>query len=65
MNEKSTYRALAFVDGGYQQRVTLEVDEDGATVRRVFRIGHVTEEPIAYQYVTEEHDPMAQPDVPN
>lgn len=80
MNEKTTYRAifyganpiaagterdLAFVDGGYQQTVTLQVEEDGATVRRVFQLGHVTEEPIAYQFVEDVQDPAAEPDVPN
>ncbi|MEC5150559.1 hypothetical protein [Cryobacterium sp. GrIS_2_6] len=80
MNEKSTYRAifyganpiasgtereLAFVDGGYQQTVTLEVDEEGTIVRRVFKLGHMTEEPIAYQYVEDMHDAAAEPDVPN
>ena len=80
MNEKATYRAifyganpiaegtereLPFVDGGFQQTVTLEVEEGGATVRRIFQLGHVTEEPIAYQYVKDVHDPAAQPDVPN
>ena len=65
MNEKTTYRAifyganpiaagterdLAFVDGGYQQTVTLQVEEDGATVRRV----------MAAQTVP----PVARPDSP-
>ena len=80
MNEKSSYRAifyganpiasgtereLAFVAGGYQQTVTLEVDQEGAMVRRVFKLGHVTEEPIAYQYVEDVRDAAAEPDVPN
>ncbi len=80
MNEKTTYRAifyganpiaagtereLEYVDGGYQQNVTLEVTEDGATVRRVFEIGHVTEEPISYRYVKDLHDTAGEADVPN
>lgn len=80
MNEKTTYRAifyganpiaagtereLEYVDGGYQQTVTLEVTEDGATVRRVFKIGHVTEEPISYRYVEDLHDTAGEADVPN
>ena len=80
MNEKTTYRAifyganpiaagtereLEYVDGGYQQTVTLEVTEDGATVPRAFKIGHVTEEPISYRYVEDLHDTEGEADVPN
>lgn len=80
MNEKTTYRAifyganpiaagteryLEYVDDGYQQTVTLEVAEGGATVRRVFKIGRVTEEPISYRYVEDLHDTAGEANVPN
>lgn len=60
-----TERELEYVDGQYQQEVLLEATEDGETVRRLFRIGHVTEEPISYRFVEDEQDDQAEADVPN
>ena len=80
MSENGTYRAifyganpiaagteheLEYVNGEYAQQVTLEVEEDGEVVRRVFKLGHVTEEPISYRYVEDLHDTTGEADVPN
>ncbi|MDY7528781.1 MULTISPECIES: hypothetical protein [Cryobacterium] len=60
-----TERVLEYVNGRYAQEVTLEVEEDGQIVRRVFKLGHVTEEPISYRYVEDLHDETGEADVPN
>ncbi|TFD39752.1 hypothetical protein E3T40_00675 [Cryobacterium sp. TMT1-19] len=61
-----TPRKLEYVNGEYQQEVVLEETEDGSTVRRSFRIGHETEEPIPYRFVEEEtEDPQGEADIPN
>lgn len=80
MNENGTYRAifyganpiaagtereLEYVNGEYARQVTLEVEEGGQTVRRVFKLGHVTEEPISYRYVEDLRDETGEADVPN
>jgi hypothetical protein len=80
MNESGTYRAifyganpiaagtereLAYVDGEYQKVVTLEIMEGGLMLRRTFKLGHVTEEPISYRYVEDEHDGAGEANVPN
>jgi len=80
MNENRTYRAifyganpiaagtereLEYVNGEYARQVTLEVEEGGQTVRRVFKLGHVTEEPISYRYVEDLRDETGEADVPN
>jgi hypothetical protein len=60
-----TERELEYVDGAYQQEVTLEAVEEGKSVRRRFRLGRETDEPIPYRFVEEEHDEEAEADVPN
>ena len=61
-----TPRKLEYVNGEYQQKVVLEETEDGSTVRRSFRIGHETEEPIPYRFVEEDtEDPQGEADIPN
>lgn len=78
MNEKATYRAVIFgpnpiaagtevdlpyVDGEYQKELVIEDMEEGDTVRRRYRRGHETAEPIPYRFV-EEVD-TGEPNVPN
>ena len=60
-----TERELEYVDGEYAQEVILEVVEDRRTLRRVFKLGHVTEEPISYRYVEDLHEASDEADVPN
>lgn len=60
-----TERDLEYVNGEYAKEVTLEVVEGNETVRRVFKLGHVTKEPISYRYVEDVHDTAGEADVPN
>ncbi|TFC46405.1 hypothetical protein E3T26_02255 [Cryobacterium sp. TMT1-21] len=60
-----TPRELEYVDGKYQQEVVLQIEEDGVTTRRRFKIGRVTDEPIAYRFDEDVHDEKGEADVPN
>ena len=60
-----TERELEYVDGQYQREVLLEAVEAGETVRRLFKIGHETEEPIPYRFVEDQQDDQAEADIPN
>lgn len=79
MSHSATYRAvlfgpnpiasgteieLEFEDGAFQEVVVLEAVEDGNVIRRAFRRGETTDEPIPYQFV-EEQAATAEGDVPN
>ena len=79
MNGNATYRAVLFgpstigsgteveleyADGQYQDVVILDAVEDGETIRRTYKRGHHTEEPIPYRFV-EETDTGGEPNVPN
>lgn len=55
---------LEFVDGKYQEVVVVESEEDGQTVKRTYRRGHHTTEPISYRF-SEEDDSGGEADVPN
>ena len=60
-----TERELEYVNGEYQQEVLLEAVEDGETVRRLFKIGRETAEPIPYRFVEDKQDDQAEADIPN
>ncbi|MGO4690732.1 hypothetical protein [Glaciibacter sp. 2TAF33] len=79
MNDNATYRAVLFgpgtigsghemelpyVDGAYQKVVVIDAVENGETISRTYRLGHVTDEPISYRFV-EEDDTGGEADVPN
>lgn len=78
MNEKSSYRAVIFgtnpiasgtevdlpyVDGKVQEDLVREETEGDVTVRRRYRRGHPTEEPVPYHFVDEVA--TGEPRVPN
>ncbi|MBC7441225.1 MAG: hypothetical protein H7311_01640 [Ramlibacter sp.] len=80
MNDKATYQAifygpnviaagtpreLEYVNGAYQREVVLEATEDGETIRRRFRIGHETAEPIPYRFAEDVYDDQDEADIPN
>lgn len=79
MNEKTSYRAVVFganpiaagtemdlpyIDGEIQEELVLEEREGEEIVRRKYRRGHHTEEPIPYRLV-EEEETGGEPRVPN
>jgi hypothetical protein len=51
-------------DGQHQDIVVVDVVEGGETIRRTFRRGHETAEPVPYRFV-EESDTGGEPNVPN
>lgn len=68
MNERTSYRAVVFgpnpiaagtemdlpyVDGEYQEELIIDDVVEGKTVRRRYRRGHETAEPIPYRFVDE------------
>ena len=78
MNERASYRAVVFgpnpiaagtemdlpyVDGEYQDELIIDDVEDGETIRRRYRRGHETAEPIPYRFVEEDNTGEAK--VPN
>lgn len=79
MNANSTYRAvlygpgtigsgeevnLEYVDGKQVETLVIDVVEEGFTIRRTYRRGRETAEPIPYRFV-EEDDTGGEPNVPN
>jgi len=79
MNDNARYRAVLFgpnpiaagteidlpyVDGKVQEELVLDAVEGDGTVRRRYRRGHPTEEPVPYRFV-EEVDLGGEPAVPN
>lgn len=79
MNENASYRAVVFgpnpiaagtemdlpyVDGKVPDELVMEENEGDATVRRRYRRGHPTEEPVPYRFV-EEVDTGGETKVPN
>lgn len=83
MNEEATYRAVIFgpnpiaagtemdlpyVDGKVQEELIMEDTEGDEVVRRRYRRGHPTEEPVPYRFVEEQVDDAggaAETNVPN
>jgi len=68
MNEKASYRAVIFgpnpiaagtevdlpyIDGKVQEELVIEDSAGDGTVRRRYRRGHPTEEPVPYRFVEE------------
>lgn len=79
MNDNNTYKAVLFgpnvigsgtpvdleyADGKIQDIVVVDVDENGETIRRTFKRGHETTEPIPYRFV-EESDSNTPPSIQN
>lgn len=79
MNVSATYKAvlfgpnpiasgteieLGYVDGKYQEVIVIETIEDGDTIKRTYRRGHHTAEPISYRFVEEDTNSV-EADVPN
>ena len=79
MNAQATYRAVVFgpnpiaagtemdlpyVNGEHQKELVIEEVEEGVTIRRRYRLGHETEEPVPYLFVDEE-EPGTETNVPN
>lgn len=60
-----TPRTLEYVNGAYQKEVLVESMEGGDKVRRLFKIGHQTEEPIPYRYVEDQQDDQGEANIPN
>lgn len=79
MSDKTTYTAvlygpglighgeevqLDYVNGAHQPEIVTEYDEPGGRIRRTWKLGHETAEPIPYRFVSDE-DAGGEPNVPN
>lgn len=79
MSEKTTYTAVLFgpgmighgeeleldyVNGAYQPEIITEYDGPEGRITRVWRLGHETEEPVPYRFVSEQ-DSASEPHITN